>query len=84
MEKEDNLRQYVYDPHLPVDNVFTKITLFHDLCTIMNNDMTDKQLVQIAYLIFNGTRDFVDSLKKLNSKILEEKTDEILRNICVN
>ena len=36
VEKEDALCQYVYDPHLPVDKVFTKITLFHDLCTISN------------------------------------------------
>ena len=57
-----------------MDKVFTKITLFHDLCTITNNDKTDKQLVQIAYLIFNRTRAFVDSLKKWNEKKLEEKT----------
>ena len=34
VEKEDTLHQYVYHPHLPVDKVFTKIILFHDLCTI--------------------------------------------------
>ena len=57
----------MYDPHQPVDKVFTKVTLFHDLCSITNNDKTDKQLVQIAYLIFNQTRAFVDSLKKWNA-----------------
>ena len=28
VEKEDNLRQYAYDLHIPVDKVVTKITLF--------------------------------------------------------
>ena len=64
VEKEDTLRQFVYDSHQPVDKVFNKITLFHDLCTITNNDKTDKQLVKIPYLIFNCTRAFVDALKK--------------------
>ena len=74
VEKEDTLRQLVYDPHQPVDKVFNKITLFHDLCTITNNDKTDKQLVQIAYLIFNRTRAFVDALKKWNELSEESKT----------
>ena len=74
VEKEDTLRQFVYDPHQPVDKVFNKITLFHDLCTITNNDKTDKQLVQIAYLIFNRTRAFVDALKKWNELSDESKT----------
>ena len=73
VEKEDALRQYVYDPHLPVDKVFTKITLFHNLCTITNYDKTDKQLVQITYLIFSH-KSFVDSLKKWNSRSSDEKT----------
>ena len=65
---EDELCQYVYDPQMPVDKVFTKITLFQDLCVITNNDKTDKQLVQMAYLIFNQTRAFVDTLKTWNAK----------------
>ena len=74
VEREDALHQLVYDPHQPVDKVFTKITLFRDLCTITNNDKTDKQLVQLAYLIFNRTRAFVNTLKKWNEKSTEDKT----------
>ena len=39
----------------------------------MKNDMADKRLLQIAYLIFNCTRDFVDSLKKMEYKNLRRK-----------
>ena len=74
IEKEDEVHQYIYDPQLPVDKVFSKITLFQDLCIITNNDHTDKQLVQMAYLIFNRTRAFVDALKKWNSKETSAKT----------
>lgn len=74
VEKEDELRQYVYDPQLPLDKVFTKITLFQDLCIITNNDKTDRQLVQIAYLIFNRTRAFVDALKAWNAQEDATKT----------
>ena len=71
---EDTLRQFVYGPHQPVEKVFNKITLFHDLCTITNNNKTEKRLVQLAYLIFNCTRAFVDALKKWNELSEDEKT----------
>ena len=57
-----------------MDKVFNQVTLFQDLCAITNNDKTDKQLCQIAYLIFYCTRAFVDALKKWNEKPSEEKT----------
>ena len=74
VEKQDEIHQYIYDPQLPVDKVFSKITLFQNLCVITNNDCTDKQLIQMVYLIFNRTRAFVDALKKWNSMETDTKT----------
>ena len=74
VQKEEDLRNYDYDPQSPVDKVFSQVTLFADLCAITNNDKTDKQLCQISYLIFNRTRVFLDSLKKWNAKTSDEKT----------
>ena len=74
VEKEDEVKNYDYDPNTPVDKVFTKITLLQDLCIITHNDKTDKQLCQLAYLIFNRTRAFVDSLKKWNEMKPKSKT----------
>ena len=74
VQKEEELRNYDYDPQTPVDKVFNQVTLFQDLCTITNNDRSDKQLCQIAYLIFNRTRAFVDALKNWNAKEDKDKT----------
>ena len=57
-----------------MDKVFSQITLFQDLCSITNNDKTDRQLCQIGYLIFNRTRAFVDALKKWNATLTADKT----------
>ena len=51
--KEEDLRNYDYNPQLPVDQVFSQVTSFQDLFTITNNNKMDNQLCQIAYLIFN-------------------------------
>ena len=72
--KEDDLKNYAYDPKAPVDKVFTQIATFQDLCLITNNGKTDKQLCQLAYLIFHRTRTFQDSLKIWNATPTENKT----------
>ena len=82
VEKEDEVKNFDYNPHTPVNKVFTEISLLQDLCIITNNDKTDKQLCQMVYLIFNCTSAFVDSLKKLNEKDTSEKVFVILKKIC--
>ena len=72
--KEDDLKNFAYDPQAPVDKVFSQISTFQDLCLITNNGKTDQQLCQIAYLIFHRTRTFQDALKTWNAKKTEEKT----------
>ena len=57
-----------------MDKIFTKITIFQDLCAITSNDKTDKQLYKIVYLVFDCTRAFVDTLKNWNVKSAIEKT----------
>ena len=74
VQKEEDLCNYDYNPQAPVDKVFSQVTLFQDLCTITNNDKMDKQLCQIAFLIFNRARAFVDSLKKWNKKDTTQKS----------
>ena len=72
--KEDDLKNFAYDPQAPVDEVFSQISTFQDLCLITNNGKTGKQFCQIAYLIFHRTRAFQDSLKLWNAKDTDEKT----------
>ena len=84
VQKEEDLCNYDYDPTKLVDKVFTKVTLFQDLCAITNNDKSDRQLCQLAYPIFNRTRAFiVDALKKWNAKEYTKKLSHSLKSICV-
>ena len=51
-----------------VDTVFNKANWFQDLCILCDNKKSDRQLVQITYIIFNRTRAFMDVLLKWNKK----------------
>ena len=73
-DKEDELKIFIYDLNTPIDSVFDKIKTFQDFCSLTENIKSDRQLVQLAYFIFNKTNAFMDSLKKWNSKPLAEKT----------
>ena len=64
----------IYDPHTPVDSVFNKIIWFQDLCILCNNQKSDGQLVQMAYIIFNRTKAFMNILLKWNIKLPVDKT----------
>ena len=82
-DKEDEIKGMVYDPNTPVDTVFNKIKIFQALCILTSNDKSDRQLVKIAYLIFNKTRAFMDSLKKWNEKAMNDKKLPLSKPICV-
>ena len=43
------------------------------MCILTENQKTDHQLVQLAYLAFNKTKAFMDSLKAWNAKLLPTK-----------
>ena len=66
-DREDEIKKFVYDIQAPVDTVFNKINWFQDLCELCNNGKSDRQLVQLAYIIFNRTRVFMDSLLKVTN-----------------
>ena len=73
-DREETLKKTIYDASEPVDMIFNKINWFQDLCELCDNAKTDRQLVQIAYIIFNKSRFFMDSLLKWNKKASNEKT----------
>ena len=67
-EREDALKAYVYDPTYAVDTVFTKIKKHQELASLMDNPLTDKQQVSIAYKIFNRAGVFQNDLIKWNTR----------------
>ena len=73
-EREDEIKNFRYDPQLPVDTVFIKIDKFQDMCELVGNNNTGKQLVGLTYLIFSNTGVFINALTKWNEKIKDDKT----------
>ena len=68
-ERELMVDDTVYDPSKNIDTVFNKIQEYQDLCTLLQNPKTDKQLVTYAYLIFQKSGIFMQSLKDWNVKL---------------
>ena len=52
-DREEEIKNFAYDPTKPVDTVFNKVTQYSELCTLCNNGKTDPQLIQLVYIIFN-------------------------------
>ena len=63
-QRENNLKNFNYDPETPVDIVFNKIDKFQDMCQLTGRTKSDKQLLSLAYLIFSNTRTFMNALQK--------------------
>ena len=73
-EKEDDIKNFRYDPELPVDTVFNRIDKFQAMCKLTENSKSDRQLVSLAYFIFSNTDIFMNALKKWNKKTIAQKT----------
>ena len=66
--REQNLTALTYNTAQPVDIIFNAIDKFADLCDIQGDPLTDRRKCQFAYVIFQKSRAFLDSLKKWNAK----------------
>ena len=83
MGMEDEVRDFVYDPTLPVDILFNKIDFFVDISELTKRNITDRRRVQMPYLILNRTGVFRDSLKTWNARPDHLKTyDELKVFMC--
>ena len=72
-EKENTIDSLIYDSLSNADTIFNKIQDFQDLCVMIGNDKTDKQLVTYAYLIFQRSGIFMDGLNAWNAKGSQDK-----------
>ena len=73
-QRECAIDNLTYDPSTNMDTIFTKIQSFQDLCLITGNARSDTQLVTYAYLIFQRTGIFMQSLINWNLKADMDKT----------
>ena len=80
-EKQRAVKDMSYDPTEPVNTIFNAIKKFQDLAQLMGKGKTDTQLIDMAYLIFQRTGHFKDSLMRWN-KLSEPpaKTYELFKD----
>jgi hypothetical protein len=74
MEKEDTLKDVIYDVSEPIDSVFNKVDRFSDLCELIQDPISDRRKTMLAYKIISKNNAFMDSLKMWNRKALRDKT----------
>ena len=74
MEKEDALKDQIYDTTDPIDSVFNKVDQFSDLCKLIKGPLLDRRKIMLAYKIISKNNAFMDSLKTWNKKPLQDKT----------
>jgi len=48
MEKEDEVKDFVYDSVKPIDTVFNKIDRFSDLCKLVSDPISNRQKVNLG------------------------------------
>ena len=73
-QKEDEVKDFVYDPVEPIDTVFNKIDRFSDLCELVSDPISDRRKVNLGYKIIFKNNAFRDSLKCWNKKTIVDKT----------
>ena len=61
--KEQDLISIHYDLNQQVNTVFGALDKFRDLCILMDQPKPNEHLTNIAYIIFNKPKLFMDSLK---------------------
>ena len=62
-DKEQEVISMTYDPSISVDTVFSVVDKFRDLYILTDQPKTGAQLTNVAYIIFDKPRLFMD-LKK--------------------
>ena len=68
MEKEDELKDFIYDPTQPIDVIFNNIDRFSNLCELVGDPISDRRKVNISYKLISKNTAFRDSLKSWNRK----------------
>eukprot|EP00957_Ditylum_brightwellii_P093119 7089267-Ditylum_brightwellii.AAC.1 len=62
------IENFLFDPHKPVNTIFTKINQLADLATIAHNLISEPQKIDYVYLILQLTGKFNSSLTGWNAK----------------
>ena len=73
-EKEDEVKNFVYDPNQPVSVVFNEIINLQDLFELTGSTLNESTMVRLGYVILNRARIFKEYLLSWNNKRIEQQT----------
>ena len=73
-QKEDEVKNFVYDPNQPVSVIFNEIMNLKDLFELTGSVLNESTMIRLGYAILNRARVFKDYLLSWNNKRIEEHT----------
>ena len=76
---EYNLTVTVYDTSKTIDSLFNKMNEYVDLCDLNDNPINEECQIKFAYVIFQKSRAYLDSLRTWNSRQTINKTYEEMK-----
>ena len=72
-QKEDEVKNFVYDPNQPVSVVFNEIINLQDLFELTGSTLNESTMVRLGYAILNRAEIFKDYLLSWNNKRIEQQ-----------
>ena len=73
-DKYEKINATIYDPTLPIDNIFNSITTLAELAAAANIPYSEQQKITIAYNILNRSGRFVSDIKEWKRLPLAQQT----------
>ena len=73
----NQVENIVFDPSEPVDTIFSEIEDLDTIAQIAENPLSERQKIEMAYLILQNSKKFTNGLKKWDKRPLDNKTWEM-------
>ena len=70
----NQVENIVFDPSEPVDTIFSEIEDLETIAEIAENPLSERQKIDMAYLILQNCKRFSNGLKKWDKKAVNEQT----------
>ena len=74
MQKEDNLKEFMYDSTQLISTIFNNVDCFSNLCKLILDPLLDQCKVNLNYKIISKHNAFMDSLKIWNRRTANVET----------
>ena len=80
MQKEDDSKDFIYNPTQPIDTNFNTVDRFSNLCKLVLDPISDQRKVNLSFKIISKHNAFMDSLKTQNGRTANLKSYAHLKN----